>query len=99
LLGGLKQRSKIVGDVRGIGAFFAVELVRDRATREPIAAWQGTSPGPIPALLKNLRGRGVYAFGRYNIILVTPPLVIARDELAFGIDALAASLEEFAQTL
>ena len=99
LLGGLKQRSKIVGDVRGIGAFFAVELVRDRATREPIAAWQGTSPGPIPALLKNLRGRGVYAFGRYNIILVTPPLVITRDELAFGIDALTASLEEFAQTL
>jgi taurine--2-oxoglutarate transaminase len=99
LLGGLKQRSKIVGDVRGIGAFFAVELVRDRATQEPIAAWQGTSPGPIPALLKNLRGRGVYAFGRYNIILVTPPLVITRDELAFGIDALTASLEEFAQTL
>jgi taurine--2-oxoglutarate transaminase len=99
LLGALSQHSRLVGDVRGLGAFFAIELVRDRATREPIVAWQGSSPGPMPALLKSLRSRGVYAFGRYNIILVTPPLVITRDELAFGIDALASALEELAQTL
>ena len=94
LLGALKDRSRVIGDVRGIGAFFAVELVRDRATKEPIVAWQGTSAGPMPALLKALRARGVYAFGRYNVILVTPPLVISRDELVFGIDALAAVLAD-----
>ena len=92
LLGALQQGSKHVGDVRGIGAFFAVELVRNRATKEPIVAWQGTNAGPMPALLKALRQRGVYAFGRYNVILVTPPLTISRDELTFGIDALSSVL-------
>jgi taurine--2-oxoglutarate transaminase len=53
----------------------------------------------MPALLKNLRSRGVYAFGRYSIILVTPPLVITRDELAFGINGLASALDEIGPTL
>jgi taurine---2-oxoglutarate transaminase len=94
----LRASSPLVGDVRGIGAFFAVELVRDRATRDPLVAWQGPNPGPMPGLLKMLRERGVYAFGRYNIILVTPPLTITRDELAFGVDALCDALAELAKT-
>jgi taurine--2-oxoglutarate transaminase len=44
-----------------------------------------------------LRQRGVYAFGRYNIILVTPPLTITREELAFGVDALCDALGELAK--
>ncbi len=99
LLGGLREQSPVVGDVRGIGAFFALELVRDRATREPIVAWQGTSAGPMPGVLKSLRQRGVYAFGRYNVILITPPLTISRDELAFGVDALSGALAELASAL
>jgi taurine--2-oxoglutarate transaminase len=73
--------------------------VRDRATREPIVAWQGANAGVMPAILKALRQRGVYAFGRYNVILVTPPLTISRDELAFGVDALSGTLAEIANTL
>jgi taurine--2-oxoglutarate transaminase len=95
----LRKRSPLVGDVRGIGAFYAVELVRDRATRDPLVAWQGASPGPMPGLLKMLRQHGVYAFGRYNIILVTPPLTITREELAFGIDALCDALGELANVV
>ncbi len=89
LLGSLREQSPLVGDTRGIGAFFAVELVRDRSTREPLVAWQGQTQGQMPALLRALRERGVYVFGRYNVMLVTPPLTIARDELASGIGAIA----------
>jgi taurine--2-oxoglutarate transaminase len=85
-----------VGDVRGIGAFFALELVTDKATREPIVAWQGASQGPMPAFYASLRKRGVYAFGRYNCVVISPPLIIQRDELELGFEALRGALSELA---
>lgn len=98
LLGGLRDRAPAVGDVRGLGAFFAIELVKNRASREPLVAWQGPNQGVMPALLKSLRERGVYVFGRYNVMLVTPPLTISRDDLAFGISEIGNALEEIAQS-
>jgi taurine--2-oxoglutarate transaminase len=89
------QASPLVGDVRGVGAFWAIELVKDRATREPIVPWMGSDPGPLPRLLADLRKRGVYAFGRYNVILITPPLTIERSELELGLDALGGALGAF----
>ncbi|MDQ2866047.1 MAG: aminotransferase class III-fold pyridoxal phosphate-dependent enzyme [Candidatus Eremiobacteraeota bacterium] len=86
------QRAPVVGDARGIGAFFAIELVCDRESREPVVPWQGRDAGPLPGILAKLRERGVYAFGRYNLILITPPLTIERHELDEGLDALAAVL-------
>lgn len=97
LLGQLQQSSPLIGEVRGLGAFFALELVKDRMTNEPLIAWQGPNAGVLPGFLKSLRQRGVYVFGRYNVILVTPPLTISREELASGVDALAASLVELAK--
>ncbi len=94
-LAGIAQRSPLVGDARGVGAFWALELVKDRGSKEPIAPWQGAQPGPLPKLLADLRARGVYAFGRYNIILITPPLTIARAELDEGLHALGDALEVF----
>ncbi len=91
----VKERASHVGDVRGVGAFWAVELVKDRATKEPIAQWQGRNPGPLPALLGRLRERGVYAFGRYNVLLITPPLTIERAELDEGLEALGDVLMPF----
>ncbi len=99
LLGDLQRQSPLVGEVRGLGAFFALELVRNRATREPLIAWQGSKDNVMPVLLKSLRQRGVYAFGRYNVVLVTPPLIITRDELAFGIEGLAGALADFSKTI
>ena len=85
----LMKRAPVVGDARGVGAFFAIELVSDRATREPVVPWQGRAAGPLPKILTRLRERGVYAFGRYNLISITPPLTIERSELDEGLDALA----------
>jgi taurine--2-oxoglutarate transaminase len=92
----LSERNPLVGDVRGVGAFFAIELVADRATRQPLVTWQGASAGILPALLARLRDLGVYTFGRYNVLLVTPPLIVSREELREGIAALETALDELA---
>jgi taurine--2-oxoglutarate transaminase len=88
------QSSPLVGEVRGIGAMFAIELVKDRTTREPLEAWQGPSNALMPRLLARLHELGVRAFGRYNVLLFTPPLTIARDEINFGADAIRTAFSE-----
>jgi taurine--2-oxoglutarate transaminase len=82
----MQPRLPCIGDVRGgDGLFVVIELVRDRATREPLAPWPLLAPE-----LKNLVRRGLDAgvsfATRGNLILLAPPLVIDENELA---DALA----------
>ena len=78
----LAARHAVVGDVRGGHGLFAVlELVKDRGSREPIAAWPQTAPA-LQGLLAEALGEGVSFGSRGNLILVAPPLVIAEDELA-----------------
>ncbi len=98
-LDAIAARSAVIGDARGIGAFFALEFVKNKQTREPLVAWQGEGLGPLAAFYKNLLGRGVYAFGRYNITVISPPLTIERDELALAFDALAESVAELERGL
>jgi taurine--2-oxoglutarate transaminase len=76
----------VIGDVRGGHGLFAVlELVADRATREPLAPWPGTPPA-LRALLDAALAEGVSFGARGNLLLLAPPLVIGERELA---DALA----------
>ncbi len=89
----LQQRHAVLGDVRGLGALFGLELVRDRDSREPLVAWHDPAgSGAMKKFFGTLLGRGVHAYGRYNIVLVAPPLTISRDELQVGLDALDAAL-------
>jgi taurine---2-oxoglutarate transaminase len=93
-LAAIAERHPSVGEVRGLGAFWAVELVRDRKTREPLAPYGGTSPA-MQATVKALKDGGVLPFVNFNRIHVVPPLVISDDEarraLAVLDDALAVS--------
>jgi len=93
----LAARHEIVGDVRGIGAFFAVEFVADRATRTPLVPWQGPTAGVMPTLFSGLRKRGVFAFGRYNVIHIAPPLVMDETEFDAAVEALDGAIGELAQ--
>jgi taurine--2-oxoglutarate transaminase len=88
----IASRHQIVGDVRGIGAFFALEFVSDRATRTPLVAWQGASLGIMATLYAGLRRRGVYAFGRYNVLCIAPPFVASDAELDEALDALDGAI-------
>jgi taurine--2-oxoglutarate transaminase len=82
----LQQRHATIGDVRGGQGLFAVlELVRDRATREPLAPWP-QQHSAVGELLREALRQGVSFAARGNLLLIAPPLVIAERELA---DALA----------
>ena len=85
-LRGMQQRHATIGDVRGGHGLFAVlELVRDRATRAPLAPWPQQHPA-LAELLRNALRQGVSFAARGNLLLIAPPLVIREGELA---DALA----------
>ena len=83
----LKDKHQSVGDVRGLGLFTVIELVKDRETREPMVPWNAT--GPDAALTKEINKRliagGVATFVRWNWIFVVPPLVITEEELKEGL--------------
>jgi taurine--2-oxoglutarate transaminase len=77
----LADRHPTVGDVRGRGMFWAVELVKDRATREPLVPWNGPGQGVMAAINKSLLENGLYVFGRWNVLHVAPPLNVKEAEI------------------
>ncbi len=83
MLSELVERHPSVGDVRSIGLFGVIELVRDRKTRTPMAPFNGSSP-EMSALRKYLLDHGVFVYTHWHTILVIPPLVITPDQLAEG---------------
>ena len=86
LMSELAARHPSVGATRSIGLFGAIELVRDRATREPMAPFGGTSD-EMAALARFFREQGLYTLVRWNSFFTNPPLTITEEELreAFAI--------------
>lgn len=82
----MKEKHPSVGDVRSIGLFGVLELVRNRATKEPMAPFNGTSP-EMQKLGAFLREHGIYAFANWNNLFTNPPLCITEEQLkeAFGV--------------
>ena len=91
LLEELAAKHKVVGEVRGLGAFWAIELVKDRETREPLAPYGGSSPamGEVMAACKKA---GMIPFMNFNRIHICPPLNVSEAELRTGIAPLDAAL-------
>jgi taurine--2-oxoglutarate transaminase len=95
----IAEKHPVVGDVRGVGAFWALELVKDRATREPLVPWQGDGPGVMKNLFAELRKRGVFTFGKFNIAMMAPPLTTTKAELDEALVAVDGALTAFEATL
>jgi taurine--2-oxoglutarate transaminase len=81
-----------LGSGRSIGMFGMLELVRDRATYEPLAPFNGASD-ETKAIGRYLREHGLYTFVRWNTIMTNPPLTISEDELAEGFAIIDAALD------
>lgn len=93
----LMAKHAIIGEVRGVGAFFALEFVGDRAARTPLVPWQGKGLGIMTTLYGALRREGVYVLGRYNMIHIAPPLTISQpeiDEALAALDTAIGALED-----
>jgi taurine--2-oxoglutarate transaminase len=84
----MQQRHAVIGDVRGgRGLFVVVELVADRASREPIAPWPDAAPA-LKALVRDGLQAGVSFATRGNLLILAPPLVIHERDLAHGLAVL-----------
>ncbi|MCU1583801.1 MAG: aspartate aminotransferase family protein [Microbacteriaceae bacterium] len=75
-LAALAERHPLIGEVRGLGVFWALDLVEDRETRAPV------SGGVIAALKRELMSRGLLPFIADNRIHVVPPCVVTPQEVA-----------------
>jgi len=99
-LAAIAEKHRTVGESRGVGAFFALELVKDRATREALVPWHGEGGlGVMKNLYGELRKRGVYTFGKFNCVMIAPPLTVAKSDLDAGLAALDDALTAFESTL
>ena len=91
LLTDLGEQHPSVGDVRSIGLFGVIELVRNRKTKEPMAAYNSTSPEMI-ALRKRIFEKGLFLDIHWHTLLIIPPLIITDDQLTEGFDILDEAL-------
>lgn len=88
----LRDRHPSVGDVRGLGLFYAIELVKDRATKEMLVPWNSPGQGVMAEITGDLMRCGVYVYGRWNLLFVAPPLVITENEIARAVEAIDTAL-------
>jgi taurine---2-oxoglutarate transaminase len=92
MLSDLGEQHPSIGDVRNIGLFGIIELVRDRNTKEPLAPFDGTSP-EMAAFRKYMLDNGVFLYTHWHTVLVIPPLIITEEQLSEGMAIMDKALE------
>ena len=90
----LQERHPSIGEVRGKGLFWGIELVKDRETREPLVPFNasGEAFAPMAKIAKAALQNGLYLMTHWNVIIVAPPLTITREELDEGLEKLDEAL-------
>jgi taurine---2-oxoglutarate transaminase len=90
----LATRHPSIGEVRGLGVFWALELVRNRATREPLVPFNaaGADAAPMTEFAAACRQRGLWPFVHFNRTHVVPPCTTTVDEIAEGVVILDEAL-------
>lgn len=90
----LKEKHACVGDVRYKGLFSAVELVKDKATKEPLVGYNADKENLMGKICGMLKVKGFSTYTHENIIIVAPPLIIKEDELRTAMTMLDEVLTE-----
>jgi taurine--2-oxoglutarate transaminase len=90
----LQDKHPSIGEVRGLGCFWGIELVKNRETREPLVPFNATGEAfaPVARVYKAALERGLYLMTHWNVVMVCPPLTITREELEEGISVLDEAL-------
>jgi taurine--2-oxoglutarate transaminase len=91
----MQERHPSIGEVRGLGMFWAIELVRDRDTKEMLVPFNASGPdaAPMAAVAAACKERGLWPFTHFNRIHVVPPLVTTPEDLSLGLDILDEVLD------
>lgn len=91
----LQAKHPSIGEVRGLGLFWGIELVRDRATKEMYVPFNasGEAAAPIARLAKTALQKGLLLMTHWNVAMVAPPLTVTREELEEGMAILDQVLD------
>lgn len=81
ILDSFKEKHPCVGDVRHIGLFSCVELVKDKATKEPLVSYGVDKEGTMPKIVGMLKERKFMTYSHENMIFICPPLIITKEQL------------------
>jgi taurine--2-oxoglutarate transaminase len=92
----LQKKHKLIGEVRGQGVFWAMDLVSDRGTRTPLAPYGGSSPA-MTELVAECKKRGLMPFTNFNRMHVVPPCNITEAEAKEGIAIIDQALTSIAK--
>jgi taurine--2-oxoglutarate transaminase len=92
----LAKKHKVIGDIRGTGVFWGVDLVTDRATHEPLAPY-GASSAAMNELVAACKKNGLMPFNNFNRIHLCPPCNISVEDAQLGLEILDKSLTEIAK--
>jgi taurine--2-oxoglutarate transaminase len=86
-LGGLAERHPSIGEVRGLGCFWGLELVKNRETKEMLVPFNasGEAAAPVARVAKAALDRGLYLMTHWNVVMVVPPLTITEAEAEEGV--------------
>ena len=90
----LQANHPSVGDVRGLGVFWAIELVRDRETREPLVPFNAAGPDakPMNDIAAACKAEGVWPFTHFNRVHVVPPCTTSVEDVEHGIAVIDRAL-------
>ncbi|MGY1436987.1 aspartate aminotransferase family protein [Streptomyces reniochalinae] len=90
----MAERHPSIGEVRGTGVFWALDLVRDRETREPLVPYNATGPdnAPMADFAAAAKRNGLWPFVNMNRTHVVPPCTITEAELKEGLEVLDEAL-------
>ena len=83
----LAEKHPVIGEVRGLGVFWALDLVTNRETREPLAPYGGTSQA-MTDLVTACKSRGLMPFVNFNRMHVVPPCVVTEAQAREGLEIL-----------
>jgi len=77
----LKEKHACVGDVRCIGLFAGIELVKDKKTKEPLVPFGADPRGAMKGIISSLAKKGFMTYSHENVIMVCPPLIITSAQI------------------
>jgi taurine--2-oxoglutarate transaminase len=92
----LKDVHPSIGDVRGLGLFWALDLVRNRDRKEPFNSMRDKVSGTVTVVDRvaaEMMNTGVAIQAWISHLVIAPPLIVTREEIDCGIAALDAALE------
>ena len=91
----LKAKHPSIGEVRGLGVFWAIELVRNRETREPLVPFNaaGADAKPMLDIAAACKKEGLWPFAHFNRMHIVPPCTVSADEIREGMAIIDQALD------